>query len=331
MLMKLNKSGTASQIFRALAFLALVTLVQPVSAADSYPDTTIHVVNPWAPGGAGDIIVRPIMQEVSDKLGQSIVIDNRPGANGTIGAALVANAPPNGYQLYFNQVGPVAISPWIMKLSYDPTKSFSPITQLVSGPTVLVIRNDIPVKSVSELVAYAKAHPNQLKYGSIGVGSTTHLAGELLAKMSDTKMVHVPYKGNAPILTDLLGGQISMAFINIAGAAPYIKSGQLRGIAVSTLKRSTLLPDLPTVAETLPGFEVNSWYGLAAPAGTPQPIIDKLYKVVSDVLKDPKIVKRLHDNGLEPVGSSPSQFAAQIQKDYMKWGEVIKASGIQSN
>ncbi|MFM0116879.1 Bug family tripartite tricarboxylate transporter substrate binding protein [Paraburkholderia nemoris] len=315
----------------AIATMVTARLAMPAYAADAYPSTTIHVINPWAPGGAADIIIRPIMQEVSNRLGQSVVIDNRPGANGTIGAAIVAKAPPTGYELYFSQVGPVAISPWIMHLSYQPVKDFEPITQIVSGPTVLVVRNDIPVKTVPQLLAYAKAHPGELKYGSIGVGSTTHLAGELLAKMSGTKMVHVPYKGNAPILTDLLGGQISMAFINIAGAAPYIQSGQLRGLAVSTLKRSSLLPDLPTVAETLPGFEVNSWYGLAAPAGTPTIVINKLHDVVAQVLKDPAIVKRLHDNGLEPVGSTPAQFAAQIETDYSRWGKVVKDANIPMN
>ena len=307
--------------------VAAVQISLPAHAA--YPDMTIHVINPWAPGGAADIIIRPIMQAVAEKLGQAIVIDNRAGANGTIGASIVARAAPNGYTLYFSQVGPVAISPWIMHLGYRPIEDFAPITQIVSGPTVLVMRNDIPIKTIPELITYAKAHPNDLKYGSIGVGSTTHLAGEMLARMSGTKLLHIPYKGNAPVVTDLLSGQISMAFINIAAAEPYIRSGQLRGIAVSTLQRSSVLPNLPTVAETLPGFEVNSWYGLAAPAATPAAVIAKLHDAVVEVLKQPAIIERLKDNGLEPVGSTPAQFAARIQADYLRWGQVVKEANVK--
>lgn len=314
----------------ALAIAAALAVAAPALAASGhYPDHTITVINPWTAGGPADTVARPIMQKLSEMLKQPVVLENKAGANGTIGAAYVAHAAPDGYTLLFSHVGPITISPNIQKnLPYDPVRDFAPITQIVSAPTVLVVRPDLPIHNLKELVDYARAHPGKLSYGSVGPGSTTHLAGAMLAHMAHVQLLHVPYKGAAPVLTDLFGKQIDMAFLNIAGVIPFLQSGKLRGIGVSTLKRSALLPELPAIAETYPGFEVNSWYGLAAPAKTPKPIVDLLQRDVAAILKMPDIVKILHTNGLAPEGTTPAQFAQQINKDLARWKEAVKDAGL---
>jgi len=314
----------------AIALFALLAAAAPASqAAGQYPNRTITVINPWTAGGPADTVARPIMQKLSEMLKQPVVLENKAGANGTIGAAYVAHAAPDGYTLLFSHVGPITISPNIQKnLPYDPVKNFSPITQVVSAPTVLVVRPDLPIHNLKELVDYARAHPGKLSYGSVGPGSTTHLAGAMLGHAAHVQLLHVPYKGAAPVLTDLMGKQIDMAFLNIAGVIPFLKSGKLRGIGVSTLKRSALLPDLPAIAETYPGFEVNSWYGLHAPAGTPKPIVDLLQHDVAAILKMPDIREMLQRNGLAPEGTTPAQFAQQINNDLARWKEAVKNAGL---
>jgi tripartite-type tricarboxylate transporter receptor subunit TctC len=322
------RSRLGSAVLVVLASLA----GSAAAFADNWPSRAIHVINPWPPGGPADIVARPIMEKLSDALGQPIVLDNKPGANGTIGCNFVAKAAPDGYTLLFSHVGPIAISPAIQpEMPYDPVKDLVAITQFVSGPTVLVVRPDVPVNSVAELIDYAKKHPGKLTYGSVGQGSTTHLAGEMLHMMGGIDIVHVPYKGAAPVVTDLLGGQIDMSFINISGALPYIQAGKLRAVAVTTLKRSSVLPDLPTVGETLPGFEVNSWYGFMAPAGTPRPIVDRLYAEVSKILKMPDIIDRLKASGLDPEGTTPEQHDAKIKEDIARWAKLVQATGVKVN
>ncbi len=320
----------ARHALAAILALGGLSLALPAAAAAAYPDKPITVINPWTPGGPADTVARPIMDKLSQRLGKAIIIENRPGANGVIGAAYVARAAPDGYTLLFSHVGPITISPATQKdMPYDSLRDFAPITQIVSAATVLLVRPDLPIHNLKELIDYARAHPGKLSYGSVGPGSTTHLAGEILAHMADVKLLHVPYKGAAPVVTDLLSGQISMAFLNIAGAMPYIKSGQLRPIGVSTLKRSTLLPDLPAIAQTYPGFEVNSWYGLMAPAGTPKPIVDRLQTEIAEILKMPDIVKLLSFNGLAPEGTTPEVYTQQIRKDLDRWQAVVKQAGLQ--
>jgi tripartite-type tricarboxylate transporter receptor subunit TctC len=316
-------------ILAAIAAAGSLALALPAAAA-TYPDKPITVINPWTPGGPADTVARPILDKLSQRLGKAVILENRPGANGVIGASYVARATPDGYTLLFSHVGPITISPATQKtMPYDSLRDFAPITQVVSAATVLLVRPDLPIHSLKELVDYARANPGKLSYGSVGPGSTTHLAGEILAHMANVKLLHVPYKGAAPVVTDMLSGQISMAFLNIAGAMPYIKSGQLRPIGVSTLQRSALLPDLPAIAEAYPGFEVNSWYGLMAPAGTPKPIVDRLQKEVADILKLPDIVKILSTNGLAPEGTTPEAYTQQIRKDLDRWQAVVKQSGLQ--
>jgi tripartite-type tricarboxylate transporter receptor subunit TctC len=313
---------------RALALTAALAGGGHAAAAD-YPTKPVTVVNPWTAGGPADTVARPILDKLSQRLGKPFILENRAGANGVIGASFVARAAPDGYTLLFSHVGPITISPALtVNMPFDSVRDLAPITQVVSAPTVLLVRPDLPIHNLKELVDYAREHPGKLSYGSVGPGSTTHLAGVILGGMAGVQLLHVPYKGAAPVITDLMGGQISMAFINIAGAMPYITSGQLRPIGVSTLKRSPLLPDLPAIAETYPGFEVNSWYGLMAPAKTPKPIIDQLQREVAEILKMPDIVKMLNVNGLTAEGTTPDVYAQQIRRDLDRWQKVVHEAGM---
>ncbi len=300
--------------------------------AQAYPSKPIKIISPWAPGGPAEALARVIGNKLSESLGQPVLIESRGGANGTIGAAAVAKAPPDGYTLLFSHLGPMAIAPALQaQMPYDSVKDFEPITQVVSGPTLLVVRADLPVRTVQELVDYAKANPGKLAYGSVGIGSTTHLAGEMLRMQAGIDILHVPYKGSTPILVDLMGGQIAFAFIGISGSIQQAQAGKVRAIAISTLQRSPILPDLPTVNETLPGFELNSWYGLMAPAGTPKEIVQLLHRETAKALKAPDVIEWLRQNGLDPRGTTPEEHAAHIKAEAAKWAKVVKAVGVTAN
>ena len=316
-----------------LTFWALVvSCLIGNSLAQTYPNKPVKVINPWTAGGPADIVARPILNKLSERLGQAVVMENKAGANGVIGSAYVAKSAPDGYTLLFSHVGPIAISPSMQKdMPYNSITDFEPITQVVSAPTVLLVRSDFPAKNFEELIAIIKSKPGKLSYGSVGLGSTTHLAGEMLHLQGGLELLHIPYKGAAPVITDLLGGQIDMAFINISGAISYIESGKLKGLAVTTLKRSTLLPNLPTVAETYPGFEVNSWYGFMAPANTPKAIITRLQQELAAILKMPDIVQALKAGGLDPEGSTPEQYTIKIKDDLARWSAVVKSTGLTAS
>ncbi|MGE0314301.1 MAG: Bug family tripartite tricarboxylate transporter substrate binding protein [Lautropia sp.] len=305
-------------------------LLMAQAAAQSYPDKPIRLISPWPAGGPAEAIARPVFDKVAALLGQQVVIESKSGANGMIGTSFVATSAPDGYTLLLSHAGPTAISPALQKtMPYDPIRDFEHIT-LVAAPTiVLLVQPSLPIKTVPELIAYAKAHPGKLSYGSVGPGSTTHLAGEMLAMMADLKLVHVPYRGAAPVMTDMLGGQIDMAFIGNAAAAQHVQSGKLRAIAVASKTRASVAPDLPTVDATLKGFEVGSWYGLAAPAGTPAPIIDRIYGAVAKALADPDVLARLKKTGSDPGGMPPAEFKARIESDIAQWARVVKAAGIE--
>ena len=325
--------GTSSRTPLTRALGALIALSGLLAAgatlAAGYPDKPITVINPWTSGGPADTVARPVLQKLSERLGQPVIMENKPGANGVIGSAFVARAAPDGYTLLFSHVGPITISPAVQKdMPYDSLRDFKPITQIVSAPTVLLVRPSLPIHNLKELVDYARANPGKLSYGSVGPGSTTHLAGEILSTMADIKLLHVPYKGAAPVVNDMHGGSIDMSFLNIAGAISYIKSGQLRAIGVTTLKRSPLLPDLPAIAETYPGFEVNSWYGLMAPARTPDDIVVMLQKQVAEIIRSPDIVELFARNGLTPEGTTPAQYTGQIKTDLARWRNVVQTSGL---
>ncbi len=313
--------------FGAVCALAILGAA-PAQAAD-YPTKPIRLINPWSPGGPTDLLARPLADKLGERLGQPVVVENRAGANGTIGAAAVARAAPDGYTIFLSHVGPNAIAPAMTPPPpYDPIKDFVPITQLVSGTIVLVARPDLPASTLPELIEYARANPGKLTYGSVGPGSTSHLAGHMLAEATGIDMVHVPYKGSSQINTDILGGHLSMAFVGVAGVVQLVNSGQMRALAVSTSSRSSLFPDVPAVNELVPGFDVDSWYGLMAPAGTPQPIIDRLAKEASAVLADPQLAKIYRDNGLEPEGTTPAEYTEKIASELTRWKAVIDSAGL---
>ena len=318
------------KIHLGLTCLLTIGMVMTHAWAADYPTRTITVINPWTAGGPADTVARPILQKLSEALKQPVVLENKAGANGVIGANYVARATPDGYTLLFSHVGPITISPAVQNdMPFDSERDFAPITQIVSAPTVLVVRPDLPIHNLKEFVEYARANPGKLSYGSVGTGSTTHLAGEILATMANVNMLHVPYKGAAPVMTDLLGGQINCTFLNIAALMPYIKAGQVRAIGVSTIKRSPLLPELPAIAETYPGFEVNSWYGMMAPAKTPASIVNLLQKEVAKILQMPEIIQAMQASGLATEGTTPEQYAEQIKRDLSRWQTAVKQAGIQ--
>jgi tripartite-type tricarboxylate transporter receptor subunit TctC len=312
-----------------LAAAAMLAASRGAVAQAAWPTRPIRLVNPWTPGGPADAVARPVAQKLSESLGQPVVMENRPGANGTIGGNLVARAAPDGYTLFFSHVGPIAISPnFSTNVPFDPVRDFAPITQLVSGPIVLVVRPDVPANTVPELLALARAQPGALSYGSVGPASTTHLAGEMLAMMGNVQLLHVPYQGAAPVVTDLLGGRLHFAFLNFAGALAQMEAGRLRAIAVSTERRSGALPNLPTVAETLPGFEVNSWYGLMAPAQTPPAIVERLYRETAAALRTPDVAALLRGQGFDIEATTPAEYAVKIASDLQRWGALARATGI---
>ena len=320
----------AARVLRSLGVGLAVIAAGQTMAADPYPIRSVMIINPWAAGGPSDAIIRPIAQQLAARLGQPFLIDNQAGANGTIGATAVARAKADGYTLLFAHVNPIAISPVMpQKPAYDPVKDFAPITLIASGPSVLVVRSDFAAKTVAELIAYAKAKPGAVSYGSVGVGSNTHLAGSTLAHLGQVDMVHVPYRGSALIQTDLLGGQITTAFVNLGGALGMIKEGKLRALAVSTSRRSSALPQVPTVAETLSGFEVNGWYGLMAPANTPADIVQRLNTEVVDILKSPDIASQLKDAGMEPEPTTPQAFATMLNAELVRWAAAVKNANIK--
>jgi len=311
--------------------LVLVAAAFAVSAsAQQYPNKPVRLINPWTPAGPAELLTRIVGQKMSESLGQPFIVENKPGANGTIGATFVAKSAPDGYTILFSHVGPMAISPAVVeKMPYDTLKDFEPVTQVAAGALVLLVRNDIPITNLKELVAYGKANQGKMSCGSVGPASTSHLACELFHILGGVQTIHVPYKGSAPVITDMLGGQISIAFLNVAGAMPQMRANQIRPVAVTTLKRSGVLPDLPTMNDSMPGFEVNSWYGMMAPAGTPKAIVQLLQREVAKALKVPEVSEKLKEFGLDPVGNTPEEHAAQLRADLERWSKVAKAAKIK--
>ncbi len=300
--------------------------------AQTYPNKPVRLINPWTPAGPAEILTRLVGQKLQESLGQPFIIESKPGANGTIGATFVARSAPDGYNILFSHVGPMAISPAVVaNMPYDTLKDFAPITQVAAGALVLLVRNDIPITNLKELVAYGKANQGKMSCGSVGPASTSHLACELFHMLGGVSTIHVPYKGSAPVITDMLGGQISISFLNIAGVKPQLDARQIRPVAVTTLKRSAVLPDLPTMSESMPGFEVNSWYGMMAPAGTPREIVNLLQRETAKALKAPDVMERLRVLGLDPVGNTPEEHAAQLRADLERWGKVAREAKIKVN
>jgi tripartite-type tricarboxylate transporter receptor subunit TctC len=318
----------------AIAGLMAIGVAGPTGAqAPAYPTRSIRLVVPFPPGGATDIMARAVAQKLTDAWGQAVVVDNRPGAGGNIGADLVAKSPPDGYTILMGAVSTHAINVTLYaKLPYDPVKDFAPVTLITSVPNVLVLHPSVPAKNVAELIALAKARPGQLNFASGSTGSAGHLAGELFKTMAGVDMVHIPYKGAAPAVVDLLAGHVSLMFDNLSSALPNIKVARVRALAVTTLKRSPLLPQLPTISEAgLKGFDISTWFGIFAPAGTPPDIVAKLNAETVRVLNAPGMKERLLTLGAEPVGNKPDEFAAFVRLEIQKYATVIKAAGAKAD
>ena len=300
------------------------------ATAQNYPTKPIRMIVAYPPGGGTDIVGRMIAQKLSENFGQTVVIDNRGGAAGGIGSEIAAHSVPDGYTIIMGNVAPNAINVSLYaKLGYDPVKDFEPVSLVASTPNILVVLPSLAVKTVPELIALAKAKPGSLNYPSAGLGSSSHLAGELFDNLAGVKMVHIPYKGGGPALTDLLGGQVQLMFATMPAAMPHVRSGRLRAIAVTSVKRSQAMPELPTIGETLKGYDASTWYGVLAPARTPRPIITTLHAEIVKILGVVETRDRLLAQGFEPVGGTPAEFGTYIKAEIAKWAKVIKAAGIK--
>ena len=299
------------------------------SAQDAWPTRAITIVVPFSAGGTTDIVARLAGQALSQELGQPVVIDNRPGAGGNIGAQAVARAAADGYTLVMGTVGTHAINPALYKkMPYDHIKDFAPISRVTAVPNVLIANPSQPYKTVKEMIAYGKANPDKLTFASSGSGTSIHLAGELFKSMTGITMQHIPYKGSSPALTDLMAGQTNVMFDNLPSAIQFIKAGKLRAIAVTTIKRAPQFPDLPTIDEAgVPGFDAASWFGLLAPANTPPAVIKRIDDALIKVMATTDLKKKIIDQGGEPIAETPDKFAAFIQTETVKWAKVVKESG----
>lgn len=303
-----------------------------VAAADTYPSKSIKWVVPFTPGGAMDTMARTLGEKMSQSMKQPIVIENRPGAGGVIGSTMVAKSEPDGYTMMIVSIGHAVNPSLYPKLSYDPVKDFEPVSLVGVVPNVLVVHPSVKANNVSELVALAKQQPGKLTFASAGSGTTIHLAGELFASMANVDILHVPYKGSAPAVTDLMGRQVDMMFDSVSSAKPYIDSGRLKPLAVTTNKRSSVLPNVPTVAEAgIKGYELNGWYAVFVPAKTPQPIIDRLNEELVKALKQPEVKARFTQIGAEAVGSTPGELARYLKSETTKWSEIVRARNIKAD
>ena len=308
----------------------LLTLAATAAQAQAYPARPIRFVVPYAPGGPLDLIARAIGQKLTEATGQAVVVDNKPGAGGNIGADIVAKAAPDGYTIVMGAVATHAINPTLYpKIPYDPVKDFTPVAMVAVVPNVLVVNPTLPVKSVKELIDFAKAKPSYLNFASGSTGSTGHLAGELFNALAGVQMVHIPYKGGAPAMADLLAGQVQLMFDNLANALPQVKAGKLRALAVTTAQRSAFAPDLPTLAEAgVPGFDLTTWFGIFLPGNAPRDIVLRLNTEINKALNAPDMKDRLEKMGAEPpANNTPERFAAFIKVEFDKYARVIKASG----
>ncbi len=311
-----------------LAALGL-TLLQP-AFAQNFPNKPIRLVVTFPTGGAPDTLARIFSEKA--QMGQPVVVDNKPGAGGNIGADFVAKSPADGYTIVMGTVGTHSINGSLYKkMPYDMTRDFAPISLIASAPNLLVVNNDLPVKTVPELIQYMKANPNKLSFGSPGIGTSVHVSGELFKSMTGTQMTHAPYKGRQFAIPDLIGGSIQLMFDNMPSALPMAKEGKIRAIAVTTAKRSSAAPEIPTVAESLPGFEATTWFAMFAPAGTPKAVIDRLHAETVRIFKLPDVQERLQKLGLEPVLSSPDELARYQATEIVKWTKVVKDSGASAD
>ena len=310
-------------------FLSLTT---GAGWAQSYPAKPVRILIGFSPGGGADVVTRSLSPRLGEALGQQIIVDNRPGANGIIAAELAAKAPPDGYTLLVAP-GNYAFAPAMYaKLPFDMATAFAPISQLAETPLLVVVHPSLPVKSIPQLIALAKSRPGKLAYASGGIGGSAHLATELFRTLTQVDLVHVPYKGTGAAISDLIGGQVPLCFCTLPSVFPHAKSGRLRALAVTTVRRTSAAPDIPTVAEAgVPGYEMGQWYGLLAPAGTPAPIIERLNAEIGKALKHPELRSRLQSEGAEPVASSPQEFGTFFKAEIAKWTRIVQSAGIRAD
>ena len=312
----------------AIPDAAAQSLAQPQSQA--YPTRALRIVIGFPPGGAIDTIARVLAPRMAADLGQSVVVENKPGAGGVIGMQSVARAEPDGYTIFMGTMGNFSITPAIVKdLPYNVTKDFAPVTEVASSGFVIYVNPQLPIRTVPDLIAYAKANPTGVNFSSSGNAGLPHMAGEMFASSAGIKMTHVPYKGSSPSVNDVVAGQVQLTFEAVAVGLQHVQSGRLRALATMGPQRLAVLPDVPTVAETLPGFNVTNWFGMAVPAGTPVANIDRLQKSVSDALRQPDVLKTLASLGVDPVGDTPAQFAAYIAAEQTRWQQVITQGNIK--
>lgn len=325
--------STLSRLGRMMAMVALITAAAPTFAADNWPSRPIRFVVPFPAGGTADLIGRLISQQLAEVLGQPVVVENRAGAGGNIGAAMVASAAPDGYTLLQGTIGTHGINPTLYRhLNFDPQKDFEPVARISSGTNVLVVNPNVPVKSVQELIALAKKEPGKLMMGSSGSGSSIHMSGELFQYMTGTRFTHVPYRGGAPAMTDLLGGRVQLMFDNSPTAIPHIQKGSLRPLAVTSAKRLPALPNVPTMIEAgVPDYVVSSWSGIFAPAGTPPAIVEKLNQAVATAFRSEKLRARYAEAGIEIEVMTVPEFRTFVQKEIARWATIVKASGASAD
>jgi tripartite-type tricarboxylate transporter receptor subunit TctC len=311
--------------------MAALMLASGLAFAQDYPSKPIKLIVPFAPGGVTDTSARAVAEALGARLGQPVVVENKPGASGNIGTAQVAQSPPDGYTLVLGFDGTMVINPHVFpNMPFNTLRDLAPVTKLGDAALLLVAHPSVPARSLAEFMAYAKAKPGSQPYGTSGTGGTPHLAGELMKQRTGIDMQHIPYKGGGQAMTDVLGGQIPLVFTAIASAQQHVKSGKVVALGVPSLKRSAALPDVPTFIESgIPNFVATSWVGIFAPARTPRPIIDKLQREIAAVLQTEKVKERYAVLGIEPVGNTPEQFTEQIKADLARWGEVVKAANIK--
>ena len=319
-------------MMRAVCWLcaAMLGVAALLAQAQDYPTRAIKLVIPYPPGGIADTVTRALAGKLSERLGQPVVSENKPGASAIIGAEAVAKSPADGYTLFLGSISSLAINVGVFKkLPYDPLKDFAPVSLAFYTPLFLVVNPEVPANSVRELVAYSKAHPGAVNFGSVGYGSSIHLAGELFKRMAGINIVHVPYKGSSKVLPDLVGGRVQMVFDG-GTFLTQVKAGKLRLLAVSSSKRVESVPDAPTMAEAgIPGYDVEIWFGVVAPAGTPKPVVDRLSREIGEVVKQPDFKKRFVESGVEPAANTPEVFAELIARDTRKWVELVKDLGVR--
>ena len=322
---------TLSKRFFTVLFFGLGLLVGSLAVAQEFPERTVRIVVPYPPGGFNDTLARVVGERLSKTWNQPVVVENRPGGNTTLGNNLVAKSPPDGYTILITPL-PFSALPGLYgpQLPYDALKDFSPLVLAGNTQNVLTVRNDLPVNNVGELLDYARKNPGKLNYGSTGSGSSNHLSMELLMRMTDTKMTHIPYKGSAPATMAILAGEIDVLFDNIPNSLPQLKAGKMKAIAVTGTQRSVLFPSVPTVAESgVPGYEVNVWFGMQLPGGTPNPLVERMNRDIVRVLKEPDIIKRFREQGVEVIASSPAAFSQLVQSEVVKWTQVIRDANIK--